>query len=159
MKLCLIALTFIVGLTFGQDPGIETVYQVIDQTGNLILETTDSNVVKQMNHVKVKVTAKPVKLVTLANDTTADELKSIFERHLGAPEKVQTYYTITWKTPNGGTLILNKHPTVPRAVLICSYKAQMWARDNIPALSDDLKDKEPEKPKEKHIPRPLPGTY
>ena len=116
----------------------EKIYRAEDKAGNLILETSDSLLVKQLSNVKIKTFENPVKLITLDGDTVADGLKFVLEKKLGNPKSLANYYSITWQTPNGGTVTLNKHPSA-KSVLIASFKARQWLRENVDFLKDDLK--------------------
>ena len=124
-------------ITLAQDPGAETIYQVFDPNGNLIFETQRPIVVKKEQ--------KPVKLVTLPGDSSADNVKAVLDAKLGAPKKIILYYTSTYEDSNGVHIELNKHPNGSK--LIANYLGQQWLMDNIPALKEDLKDKPKDKPK------------
>jgi hypothetical protein len=117
----------------------EKIFKVEDKAGNLIFETSDSLLVKQFTNVRIRSFENPVKPITLDGDTVTDGLKFILEKKLGTPKSGVYYYSISWQTPNGGSITLNKHPTA-KSVLIASFKARQWLRDNVDFLKDDLKE-------------------
>jgi hypothetical protein len=116
----------------------DKLYRAEDKEGNLILETGDSLLVKQLSNVKIRIINNPVKLVTLENDSASDAMKTVLEKKLGTPKSIISYYSISWATPNGGSVTLNKHPG-SKPVFIANFKARQWLRDNVEPLKSELK--------------------
>jgi len=109
----------------------EKIFRVEDSLGNLILETDDYSIIRGMKGIRLKILPVPKKIIVLKDP--ADFVRGILSKKLGEPYRIECWYTATWTTPTGGTIILNKQRgTAP--ILIASYRAREWMRENLRAM-------------------------
>jgi hypothetical protein len=123
----------------------ERIYRAEDSLGNTILETDDYSIISQLGRgIRLKIIPVPKKVIILKDDSV-DIVWGIMMKKLGKPYKAEYYYTITWRTPTGGVITLNKHPDT-RPVIIASYRAREWMRNNLMSMRDIKEDTAQVKP-------------
>ena len=115
----------------------ERIYRAEDSLGNTILETDDYSIISKLKGIRLKIIPVPKKVIVLKD--SADVVRNILMSKLGKPYKSEYYYTITWKTPTGGTVVLNKTPD-SRPVMIVSYRGREWMRENMKSMRDIKED-------------------
>jgi hypothetical protein len=111
----------------------EKIFRVEDSLGNLILETDDYSMIRGMKNIRLKILPVPKKIIVLKDP--ADFVRGILSKKLGAPYRMETWYTATWRTPQGGTIILNKQRGSD-PILIASYRAREWMRENLKSMKN-----------------------
>ena len=111
----------------------EKIFRVEDSLGNLILETDDYSIIRGMKNIRLKILPVPKKVIVLKDP--ADFVRGILSKKLGEPYRLESWYTATWMTPTGGTIVLNKERGSP-PVMIASFRAREWMRENLKAMKN-----------------------
>jgi len=112
-------------------------YVIKDKSGNTLLETQDSVLVKQFTNVVIETIDQSPKVILINDTGSVENINAIIEHKISKPEKAIFYYSKEWKTPNNGHLTLNKNAKSKSAV-IADGLAIIWLKSNIPALFDSI---------------------
>jgi hypothetical protein len=116
------------------------IYLIKDKTGNLLLETTDTVLVKQFSNVIVDSVDQTPRVIVINDTASVESINTIIEHKILKTEKAIFYYSKEWKTPNNGYMTLNKNAKL-KSTLIVDGLALLWLKSTIPALFDSIEIK------------------
>ena len=133
MKLSLLLLFFTLTIFANK------LYIIKDKSGNQVLETQDTTLIKQCTNVIVDTVDLAPKIIIINDTGSVENVNAIIEHKISKPEKAIYYYTKEWKTPNNGHLTLNKNAKSKSAVIVDGL-ALIWLKSNIPALFDSIEN-------------------